>query len=109
MEKEVEEVKLVGSRYSLRRVSDGAGDSGMAWDVFDYDKTIENGEYVFLEDAKGLIRVGCGIRCGSISARSYSHQDWWQCSPVTEILEVNDEKTWVKFKTKNSVYIAESF
>ena len=103
-------VVLKPGRLSLTRKRDGAGDSGPMWRLFDGPKTIESNEYVWVDDAKpGEIRVGCGIRCGSITARSFSAQDWWQCSPVTEILKVNDDKTEVEFKTGNSIYIAKSF
>ena len=57
-------------------------------------------------------RVGCGVRVGSPYGRTYSMQDWWQTSPVTEILEesINDQGYWtVKFKTRSSVYTWKEF
>lgn len=47
--------------------------------------------------------VGCSMRVGSITARSYSDRDWWMTTPVLEILE--ETKDRVKFRTKNSTYI----
>lgn len=47
--------------------------------------------------------IGCSMRVGSINTRTYSDQDWWMTTEVTEILEETDDK--VKFKTKNSTYI----
>jgi len=105
----MQEVTLKPGRYSLARESDNAGDSGPAWGCYKGKESIAENEYVWVKNAAGLIKVGCGIRVGSITARSYSHQDWWQCSPVTEILEVNEDNTRVKFKTSNSVYVAKSF
>jgi hypothetical protein len=47
---------------------------------------------------------------GSVTARSYSNQDWWLTTPITEILEEEerkggeDEGYYCKFKTGNSIY-----
>ena len=57
-------------------------------------------------------RVGCGVRVGSLFGRTYSAQDWWQTSPITEITKeyVSDEGYWtVEFKTKNSSYVWKEF
>jgi hypothetical protein len=32
-------------------------------------------------------RVGVALRVGSMFARSYSHQDWWQTTLITEITD----------------------
>lgn len=84
--------------YSLRRLSDGAGDSGQMSNILDYanDNYKEN----------GAPRLGCAIRVGSIYSRTYANQDYWTTTPVTEIVSdntVNDVRTIV-FKTKNSEY-----
>jgi hypothetical protein len=45
-------------------------------------------------------------------ARTYSAQDWWQTSPITEITKeyVSDDGLWtVEFKTKNSSYVWKEF
>lgn len=52
--------------------------------------------------------IGCSILVGSITARTYSAQDYWLTTKVTEILE--EKKTeeglyeYVRFKTENSIY-----
>jgi hypothetical protein len=52
--------------------------------------------------------VGCSILVGSVTARSYSNQDYWLTTKVTEILE--ERKTdeglyeYVRFRTENSEY-----
>lgn len=47
--------------------------------------------------------VGCSMRVGSLTARSYSDRDWWMTTPVTEILEETEDR--VRFRTKNSIYV----
>jgi hypothetical protein len=47
--------------------------------------------------------VGCSMLVGSITARSYSNQDYWLTTEVLEILE--ESETEVRFKTKNSIYV----
>ena len=82
--------------YRLCRVRDGAGDCGsMSKAVW------EDGDDVKEED-DAKPRVGVGMVVGSWRARSFSNQDYWITTPVTEIIE-EDEK-YVKFKTKNSTY-----
>ena len=47
------------------------------------------------------------MRVGSAMARSYSAQDWWQTSVITEILEdrINEDGTeYVRFTTGSSIY-----
>lgn len=52
--------------------------------------------------------VGCSMLVGSVTARSYSAQDYWLTTKVTEILEEkkNDDGTYeyVRFRTENSEY-----
>lgn len=81
----------------LRRISDGAGDSGsncqaIAW----------NEDGTFKEVVSDKPTIGCSFLVGSATARTYSHQDYWLTTVVTEILEETEE--YVKFKTGNSVY-----
>jgi hypothetical protein len=99
----MKEVKLKSGRYSLKKEG-GRGDSGNMWSLYDGEKTMDTGEYHWLDVPAGTIRVGCGIRVMSLSSR-----DLIQCSPVTEILEVNEDKTQAKVKTQNSIYIVSSF
>lgn len=88
-------VKLNGSRYSLVRDGDGAGDSGRMLNAIHPE---------IMEDIPGQIIIGYLIQCGSRFPRSMQWQDWWLTTPVVEILSVNDDRTEVKFKTKNSTY-----
>lgn len=81
----------------LRRISDGAGDSGsmseaIAWKE---DKTFDK-----VVGSRPVI--GCSMCVGSATARSYSHQDWWLTTLVTEIIEERED--YVKFKTEKSEY-----
>lgn len=96
----ITKAKLEGGRFRLSRVGDRAGDSGSMLVSIDpkTTKPSKNGEIV----------VGSVVRCGSVIARSYTWQDYWTTTPVTEILEVSEDKKTVKFKTRNSVYVAES-
>lgn len=83
-------------RYRLERERDGAGDSGpMSMALWlERDKVQhENG---------ARPRVGVALRVGTFYARSFTQQDWWQTSIITEILE--DTPNHVKFRTGNSVY-----
>lgn len=103
------QVTLKGGTFSLYRERDGAGDSGAmlqpnkwptkypaTWDGF--RNTGKNGQII----------VGAAVRCGTFGARTMQYQDFWQTTPVTAILEVNADKTEVKFKTGNSIYIVKS-
>lgn len=93
--------------YWMFRTRDKMGDSGgmsMAL-VPSYD---ENGKVVdvqYINNARP--QVGYVMRVGSGYARSYSAQDWWQTTVITEILEdtINEDGSeYVKFKTGNSIY-----
>lgn len=93
------------TRYSLVREDGSAGDSGPMCEILDSES---------YQPIKGETypRVGCGIRVGSPYGRTYSAQDWWQTSPITEILEetINDQGYWtVKFKTRSSTYTWKEF
>jgi hypothetical protein len=44
-------------------------------------------------------RVGVAMRVGSIYARSYTAQDWWQTTLIKEIIEDTPDK--VVFKTQS--------
>ena len=97
-------VMMHPGKYALRRDRDGAGDSGPLLMSHLY-----NPETKKIEHFQNEIVVGCSIECGSITGRSYSAQDYWLTTPVTEILEVNEDKSVVKFKTGNSIYTVKSF
>lgn len=90
--------------YSLRRIRDGAGDSGNMSMALWPDAEGENG--ISYED-NAYPRVGVAMRVGSSYARSYSRQDWWQTTLITEIIEErteDDGSKYVRFKTGNSEY-----
>lgn len=92
-------------RYALTRESDGAGDSGPMCNIIDGESwtVIPNETYP---------RIGCGVCVGSPYGRSYSSQDWWQTTVITEILEESvDAEGYrtMKFKTRNSVYTWKEF
>ena len=80
---------------SLKRLSDGSGDSGARSEAYKY----VNGKYTVFGNRP---TVGYGMLVGSINARTYQQQDYWQTSAVTEILEETED--YVKFKTTNSIY-----
>jgi hypothetical protein len=46
--------------------------------------------------------IGCSLLVGSVTARTYQHQDYWLTTEIVEILEENKKE--VVFKTKNSKY-----
>jgi len=92
-------------RYSLVRERDGRGDSGPMCQILDGEsyQPIQGAYYP---------RVGCGVRVGSPYGRTYASQDWWQTSPVTEIIsETTDEEGYrsMKFKTRSSTYTWKEF
>lgn len=86
--------------YNLRR-TDGKGDSGARCDIIEWntDRNVKSIEH-------GCPVVGRSVLVGSISARSFSSQDYWLTTEVTKILEeIKNENTWyMRFKTKNSEY-----
>ena len=83
--------------YSLKRESDGAGDSGgMSLALW----VSEDGQVQ--EQYNARPKVGVCMRVGTMFARSYQAQDWWQTSLITEILE--EKENYVKFRTGNSIY-----
>lgn len=94
----MKEVKLQGGKYSLRRDSDQAGDSGPML------ISVDPGSWK-TESDNGIIMVGMAIRCGSINGRTFASQDWWQTTAVVEILEVvkdeEDEAIQVRFITES--------
>ena len=79
--------------YSLYR-SDGAGDSGPMCNRFRKDP--DTGQTVV---EPGRPTLGWGLQVGSPYGRSYQSQDWWACTPITEIIEDTPDK--VVFKTRS--------
>lgn len=84
--------------YFLRRTRDGAGDSGPMSMLMRVDPD----DATQVEYKHGRPEVGWAIRVGSIVARSYQYQDWWQTTIITEIIE--DGGHYVRFRTGNSEY-----
>lgn len=66
----------------------------------------EDGTFKEVIDHKPVI--GCSLLVGSITARSYSSQDYWLTTRVTEILEekMDEDGAYVsiRFRTENSIY-----
>ena len=85
----------------LSRIGDGAGDSGSRSEAIQWK---ENGTLDKVVSNRPTL--GCSMLVGSVTARSYSRQDYWLTTPVTEILEEkeSEEGIYVKFKTGNSTY-----
>ncbi len=93
--------------YWMYRERDGRGDSGsmsMALiPAYDENDKVVDVEYVH----NARPQVGYVMRVGSGIARSYSAQDWWQTTVISEILEdkINEDGSeYVKFRTGNSIY-----
>jgi hypothetical protein len=88
--------------YLLYRTRDHAGDTGNMSMAFFYD---ESGNNILSED-NAEPRVGVALRVGSSYGRSYSQQDWWQTTMITEILETQETPGGksIRFKTGNSEY-----
>lgn len=82
---------------TLRRTRDGAGDSGARVDAIEWN---EDGTFKRVAGHEPI--VGCSLLVGSVTARSYSDQDYWLTTVVTEILEKREG--YCRFKTGNSEY-----
>ncbi len=87
--------------FTLRRTKDGKGDSGVRSESIKW--TIE-GKFDKIDGEIPII--GNSMLVGSLSARSYSHQDYWLTTPIIEILEEikNDDVHYIRFLTENSEY-----
>jgi len=86
----------------LRRLRDGKGDSGSLSQAIRWN---EDDTYKEVVDSKPI--VGCSMLVGAVTARSYTAQDYWLTTPITEILEVttyNGDDLYYRFKTGNSEY-----
>lgn len=81
----------------LKRIPDGAGDQGSRSEAIAW-----NEDGTFKEIVGHRPTVGCSMLVGSVTARTYSRQDYWLTTVVTEILEERED--YVKFKTENSIY-----
>jgi hypothetical protein len=67
-----------------------------------------NEDGTFKEVTGSVPVIGCSVLVGSVTARSYSYQDYWLTTKVTEILEEEKDEDGmylrIKFKTENSIY-----
>jgi hypothetical protein len=81
---------------TIKRVPDGAGDTGIVSQAI---RLVDNNT---IEVVSNRPTIGCRHLVGSRNARTYSNQDYWVTSTVTEIIEERDD--YVKFNTNNSVY-----
>ncbi len=73
----------------------------------EYDEPVSDYTSVIAYKNNAKPRVGACMRVGSPYSRSYSNQDYWTTTPVTEILEEftdDQNRLNVKFKTRNSTY-----
>jgi hypothetical protein len=94
--------------YSLRRVRDGAGDSGPMSLAITPTVDMDTNKVVDVQYEHGARpRIGSAMRVGSIAGRTFAAQDWWQTTLITEILEDKDD--YVRFKTGNSEYEWKTF
>lgn len=94
--------------YSLRRQRDGMGDEGLMSDAYHWPNG-EDAGWEVIHNSRPF--VGASMRVGTPFARSFSGQDWWQTTPVTEIIRewTENDVQCVHFKTGNSEYIWEEF
>lgn len=89
----------------LRRIRDGAGDSGSRVEAIAW-----NEDGTFKEVIGHRPMVGYSLLVGSVTARTYSNQDYWLTTPITEILKEEERKGrdgegyYCRFKTENSEY-----
>lgn len=88
---------------TLKRTRDGAGDSGPMSSAGRYNPDTNEQEWIH---NTGPV-VGYVMQVGSHYARTYSAQDYWTTTYVTEILSdtIEDDSRVVRFKTGNSEYI----
>ena len=84
-------------RYLLWCKEKQCGDSGPMSQVLDGSDP----SYAVIP-GKYRPEIGNGIRVGSFVGRIFQSQDWWQTTPVVEILI--DEPEYMKFRTRNSIY-----
>lgn len=91
-----QKVTLKGTRFSARRESDQMGEEGTFLVATDDLYSASVGE-------ANTIVVGKRLLVGSASGR------YILLSTVQEVLEVNEEKTLCRIRTRNSVYTIKSF
>ncbi|PCJ96813.1 MAG: hypothetical protein COA52_00980 [Hyphomicrobiales bacterium] len=69
---------------------------------------VPSSEKIMRTEHNAIPRVGVAMQVGCPTGRTYSAQDWWRTTYITEIVEkYNDEEDGrlnVIFKTRNSTY-----
>lgn len=87
--------------FNILRTRDGKHETGGASQAIQWK---EDG--TFDKVVAHVPTVGCSMLVGSVTARTYSDQDYWLTTPVVEILEEvnNDSVHYVRFRTENSEY-----
>jgi len=100
----------------MYRTKDGMGDSGTLSLALIPVRDEEGRFFKYEEEYNARPRVGVVMRVGSMMARSFQQQDWWQTTLITEITDEWEEKDefdevteCVRFKTRNSTYIWKKF
>lgn len=89
--------------YSLSRISDGVGDSGRMSTAIIPVYHPDTGDMLSVEyEHNSRPKIGAALRVGSPFAGTFTTQDYWTTTLITEILV--DLPNYVKFKTTNSVY-----
>lgn len=86
---------------NLRRIRDCEGEVGSLTEAIAWN---EDGTFKEVVGSEPI--VGCSLRVGSLTARSYSDRDWWMTTVIKEILETikTDDSHYVRFRTENSEY-----
>ena len=107
MSEEITSVKLRQGSYYLTKVNGSQGESGSLLESLKEPEGLSEFHLSDLTQVgeNGEIHVGCRIKCGSLTARSFQYQDWWMTSCVQKILDFK-EGCWVLFETLNSTYKA---
>lgn len=87
--------------YNILRLSDKTHESGGRSEAI---KWKEDGTFDKIVGNTPV--VGCSMLVGSVTARSYSEQDYWLTTPIVEIIEeiINESNHYVRFRTLNSEY-----
>lgn len=94
----MKQITVKPGQYDLKRVSDGEGDIGPILRTVKWAKKQMYANETEIESEYSKIKVGRGVFVGSTS-------HWWITTPVKEILEVSEDKRYVKFITENnSIY-----
>ena len=102
--------------YSMYRTKDGMGDCGPLSLALIPIRDEKGLFFKYEEKYNARPRVGVVMRVGSMMARSFQQQDWWQTTVITEVTDEWQETDedgnvteCVRFKTGNSTYFWKKF